>query len=69
MHHDTWYMLAQVVLHSACHFCAISVNNNQYVLYDGMLRKMRDIDGYESFQQDGDYVISSLWYQKIDTKF
>jgi hypothetical protein len=23
--HDTWYMLVQVALHSACHFCGISV--------------------------------------------
>ena len=38
------------------------MRKDKYVLYDGLLPKMRFIDGNERFSKGGDFVISSLWY-------
>jgi hypothetical protein len=59
------YMLVYVILNSSCHFCGVAVIRHQYVLYDGMLTKMRYIDGSECFSKDDNYSVGSLWYQKI----
>ena len=60
--HEFKYVLVQVMLQSGSHFCGVAVMNDKYVLYDGLLRKMRFIDRNERFSKGGDFVISSLWY-------
>ena len=62
--HEFRYVLVQVMLHSGNHFRGVSVINDKYVLYDGLLPKMRFIDGNEQFSEGagGDFIIGSLWY-------
>jgi hypothetical protein len=58
-------MLVYVILNSSCHFRGVAVINNQNVLYNGMLKKMRYIDGSEFFVKDDNHSVGSLWYRKI----
>lgn len=61
--HEFRYVLVQVMLHSTNHFRGVAVmRKDKYVLYDGLLPKMRFIDGNERFSKGGDFVVSSLWY-------
>ena len=61
----TRYMLVYVILNSSSHFQGVTVINHQHVLYDGMLTRMRYIDGSEYFSKDENYSVGSLWYRKI----
>ena len=65
MINGTRYQLVYVVLTNQSHFRGVAVISDQYVLYDGMLAKMRYIHGSESFSKDGRYNVGSLWYRKI----
>ena len=61
----TRYMLVYVILNSSSHFQGVTVINHQHVLYDGMLTRMRYIDGSEYFSKDENHSVGSLWYRKI----